>query len=205
MEDVLDLYEEPLDPKRPMVCFDEQPYQLLSDVLEPLPPQPGNPKIQDYNYQRQGVCNFFMMFQPANGWRHVDITEHRTKTDYAQQLKELADVHFPEAEVIRLVQDNLNTHALSSLYDAFSPQEARRLAKRFEFHYTPKHASWLNMAEIEFSVLNGQCTDRRFADREMLKKEIAAWEKERNLKKASVKWQFTTTKAREKLKQAYPL
>lgn len=205
MEDILDLYEEPFDPKRPVVCLDEQPYQHLSDCIEPLAAQPGQSMREDYTYKRRGVCNFFMIFQPLGGWRHVKLTDRRTTLDYAQCLKDIVDLHFPEAEQIRVVQDNLNTHKFSALYEAFDPEEARRLVSKLEFHYTPKHASWLDMAEIEFSALNRQCTQRRFSDRKTLAQNIEAWERRRNQNNTTVKWKFTTRQARLKMKRAYPV
>jgi hypothetical protein len=204
MEDVLDLYAEPYDPARPVVCLDESPKQLIGEVLAPLPVQPGHVARYDHHYQRNGTRNLFILFQPLGGWRHVKITEHRTTQDYAQCLKDLVDIHFPEAEVIRVVQDNLNTHTPWALYETFPPQEAKRILERLEFHYTPKHASWLNMAEIELGVLNSQCLDRRIGEEATLQKEVAAWEEERNAAKATVNWRFTTTKARGTLKRLYP-
>jgi hypothetical protein len=204
MEDVLDLYAEPYDPVRPVVCFDESPFQLIGEVREPLPVQPGQPARYDYHYKRKGTRNLFIFFQPLGGWRHVKITEHRTTQDYAQCMKDLVDIHFPDAEVIRVVQDNLNTHTPWALYKTFAPEEAKRILDRLEFHYTPKHASWLNMAEIEISVLNQQCLDRRIGDETILREEVAAWEEARNAAKATVDWRFKTTNAREKLKRLYP-
>lgn len=205
MEDLLDLYAEPFDPIRPVVCLDEQPYQLLADRVAPLPATPGRDKRQDYTYQRQGTCNFFLMFQPLAGWRQVTITEQRTRWDYAACLKDLAEVYSPATERIRLVQDNLNTHTPAALYETFAPAEARRLVQKFEVHYTPKHASWLNMAELEFAVLNGQCTDRRLPNFLTLRREVECWQQQRNQTKATVQWQFTTRKARETMKRAYPV
>lgn len=205
MENLLDLYAEPFDPLRPVVCFDELPYQLLGDCIEPLFPEPGRCYREDYTYERQGTCNFFMIFQPLAGWRHVKITDRRTALDYAYCLKDIVQVHFPTATCIRLVQDNLNTHKLSALYEAFPPEEARQLVKKLEPHYTPKHASWLNMAETEFSVLSRQCTDQRFPDRARLEQYVTAWEHERNAKKITVNWTFTIAQARKKMKRAYPV
>jgi hypothetical protein len=204
MEDVLYLYAEPYDPMRPVVCFDESPIQLIGEVREPLPVQPGQPARYDYHYKRNGTRNLFMFFQPLRGWRHVKITEHHTTQDYAQCMKDLVDVHFPEAEVIRVVQDNLNTHTPWALYDVFEPQEAKRLLDHLEFHYTPKHASWLDMAEIEFSVLNKQCLNRRIGNETTLQQEVATWEDIRNVAKATVNWRFTSTNARLKLRRLYP-
>jgi len=204
MEDVLDLYAEPYDPARPVVCFDESPKQLIGEVLQPIPMQPGQPACYDYHYKRNGTRNLFIFFQPLQGWRHVKITERRTTQDYAQCMKDLVDLHFPDAEVIRVVQDNLNTHTPWALYEVFAPEEAKRILDRLEFHYTPKHASWLNMAEIEIGVLNTQCLDRRIGDETTLRQEVAAWEEDRNAAKATVDWRFTTTNARVKLERLYP-
>ncbi len=204
MEDVLDLYAEAEDPKRPRVCFDECPYQLISEVRQPLPVQPGRPQCYDYEYKREGTCNLFMFVQPHVGWRHVKVTDRRTKVDFAQCMKDLVDVHFPNAEVIRVILDNLNTHTPAALYEAFEPAEARRIIRKLEFHHTPKHGSWLNMAEIEFSVLAGQCLDRRLPDIATVGSEIAAWEADRNAERATITWRFTTDKARAKLSRLYP-
>ena len=204
MEDVLDLYAEPYDPTRPQVCLDECPYQLLSDVQTPVPVKPGQPARVDSEYEREGTCNLFMFFEPHAGWRHVKVTERRTAKDFAECLKDLVDTHYPEAVQIRLVTDNLNTHTPAALYATFPAEEARRLARKLEWHYTPKHGSWLDMAEVEFSVLARQCLDRRIPDREMLEREVAAWEARRNAAKAMVAWQFTTGQARENLKRLYP-
>lgn len=203
MEDTLDLYAEPYDPRYPHVCFDEVPYQLVAETRVPLPMQPGKPERYDYEYRRNGTCNLFVFFQPA-GWRQVKVTERRTKLDFAQCMKELVDVLFPEAEQIRVTLDNLNTHTPAALYEAFEAAEARRLVRKLEFHYTPKHGSWLNMAEIEISVLTGQCLDRYIPDVTTLKREVAAWQEERNARQATIDWQFTTAKARDKLKRLYP-
>jgi len=204
MEDVLDLYAEPYKSWQPMVCFDERPCQLVSDTLEPLPRKPGRAKRVDYEYERQGVCNAFMLLQPLAGWREVKVTERRTKQDFAQVMRELVDVHFPQAEKIRVVLDNLNTHTPASLYEAFAPQEARRLLKKLEFHYTPKHASWLNMAEIEFSVMVGQCLKRRIGDQVTLTAELSAYVQRRNEARATICWQFDIQQARTKLGSLYP-
>jgi hypothetical protein len=204
MEDVLDLYAESYKGWQPTVCFDERPCQLVDDVLQPLPRKPGRAKRVDYEYQRHGVCNAFMMFQPLAGWRTVKVTERRTKLDFAQVMRELVDIHFPQAETIRVVLDNLNTHNPASLYEAFPPQEARRLLTKLEFHYTPKHASWLNMAEIEFSVMVGQCLKRRIPDMATLARELAAWQRQRNERQATVHWQFDVQQARTKLGRLYP-
>lgn len=204
MEDVLDLYAEPFDPQYPQVCVDERPTQLISEVQQPIPATPGQPERYDYEYRREGTANLFALFQPLAGWRHIEVTAQRTKVDFAKILKDLADVHFPQAARIRLVTDNLNIHHLAVLYDAFPPEEANRLAHKFEFHYTPKHASWLNMVEIELSVLARQCLDRRIGDIETLKREIAAWAQARNAAQATVDWQFTSATARTKLAHLYP-
>ena len=204
MEDILQLYIRPYDPDYPLVCFDESSKQLISEVRKPLPAEPGQAERYDYEYQREGVCNLFMMFEPLVGWRHVEVTDQRTQIDYAQQIKYLVDECYPQAKKIQLAQDNLNTHVRASLYKAFQPAEARRILDKIEFHYTPKHGSWLNMAEIELSVLHRQCLDRRIAHKDVLKQEIAAWEKRRNELSSKVDWQFTTEDARIKLKRLYP-
>jgi transposase len=173
MEDVLELLAEPYDPKRPVVCFDEKPLQLLQDTRDPKPVQPGQPALQDHEYRREGTANIFMTVEPLRGWRHVDVTERRTKLDFAEQMKQLVDMHYPDAPRIRVVLDNLNTHGPASLYAAFEPAEALRIRKRLEFHYTPKHGSWLNPAESEISVLERQCLNRRISDKEMLRLERA--------------------------------
>lgn len=204
MEDVLDLYAEPYDPKRPVVCFDEKLVQLIVETRRPLPMEPGKPERFDYEYRRNGTRNLFMFFQPLAGWRHVKVTERRTKIDFSYCMRDLTDVFFPQAEVIRVVQDNLNTHTPASLYEAFEPTEARRILNRLEFHYTPKHSSWLNMVEIEIGVLSTQCLDRRIPDEDTLRHEIAAWEEPRNAQRITVDWHFTTSDARVKLKRLYP-
>jgi hypothetical protein len=213
MEDVLELYEQAPDPMRPRVCFDEQPYQMLSDVREPLPlepgeredpEKPGKPWRYDYEYERGGSCNLFIFFCPDAAWREVKVTPRRTAVDFAHCMKDLVDTHFPEAEVIRVVMDNLNTHTPGSLYKAFAPEEARRILKRLEFHFTPKHGSWLNMAEIELSVMTGQCLDRRVPDQESVAREVAAWARERNARASNVTWRFTSASARKKLQRLYP-
>lgn len=204
MEDILDLYAEPYEPRRPVVCFDERPYQLLRDKQDPLPMEPGRPRREDYEYEREGRCNLFLIFQPLAGWRHGEVTERRTSEDFAWQMKGLVDEVFPEAEVIRVVLDNLNTHTPAALYQTFPPEEARRLTRKLEFHYTPKHGSWLNMAEIEFSILARQCLNRRLPDRASVCREVKAWEEGRNAAKATVEWRFTTTDARLKLHRLYP-
>jgi hypothetical protein len=204
MEDVLDVYQRPHDPERPMVCLDETSKQLIAETRVPIAAKPGRAARYDYEYQRNGTANLFMMFAPLEGWRHVKVTDRHTALDYAQVLKELSDTHFPNASKIVLVQDNLNTHKPASLYEAFPPAQARRLVERFEWHYTPKHGSWLDMAESELGVLSSQCLDRRIPDQRMLKQEVEAWEKVRNSKHAKADWQFTTANARVKLKRLYP-
>ena len=204
MEDVLDLYTEAYKPWQPVVCFDERPCQLVSDTLEPLPRKPGRARRVDYEYERHGVCNTFMLLQPLAGWREVKVTQRRTKQDFAQVMRELVDVHFPHAEKIRVVLDNLNTHTPASLYEVFSPQEARRVLRKLEFHYTPKHASWLNMAEIEFSVMVGQCLKRRIGDQATLQAELSAYVLRRNQAKATICWQFDLQQARTRLGRLYP-
>jgi hypothetical protein len=204
MEDVLDLYKQPYDPNRPLVCMDETSKQLVSEVIAPLSATPGRLERYDYEYERQGVANLFIFFEPLGGRRHIQVTDQRTKRDWAYFIKELIDIHYPEAELIRLVLDNLNTHVPGALYETFEPQEARRILEKIEFHYTPKHGSWLNMAEIELSALTRQCLDRRIADKELLSTEVSAWETERNEKVVVVNWRFTTEDARIKLKRLYP-
>jgi hypothetical protein len=204
MEDLLDLYEAPPDPKRPKVCFDELPYQIVAETRQPLPARPGVPARVDYEYRRTGTANLFVSFDPARGWRRVSVTDRRTKRDFAHQMRRLVDEDYPAADVIRLVTDNLNTHTPAALYETFPPAEARRIAKKLEFHYTPKHGSWLNMAEIELSVLSGQCLDRRMGDRPTLEHEVATWEDERNRARATVHWRFTSATARAKLQRIYP-
>jgi len=204
MEDILEVYQRPYDPHRPLVCLDETSKQLIAETRVPIAAKPGQPGRHDYEYRRNGTANLFMMFAPLEGWRHVKVTDRHTALDYAQVLKELSDTHFPGSEKIVLVQDNLNTHKPASLYEAFPPVEARRLVERFEWHYTPKHGSWLDMAESELGVLSSQCLDRRIPDQQMLKEEVEAWEAERNRKHAKADWQFTTADARVKLKRLYP-
>ena len=204
MEDILEVYQRPYDPKRPLVCLDETSKQLIAETRVPIAAKPGRPARHDYEYRRNGTANLFMMFAPLEGWRRVKVTNRHTALDYAQVLKELSDTHFPGSEKIVLVQDNLNTHKPASLYEAFPPAEARRLVERFEWHYTPKHGSWLDMAESELGVLSSQFLDRRIPDQKMLKEEVEAWEAERNRKHAKADWQFTTADARVKLKRLYP-
>ena len=204
LEDVLDLYAEPEDPRYPQVCFDESPVQLTSETRQPLPAQPGQPVRYDTEYKREGTANLFLFVQPLRGWRHVNVTKQRTQQDFAQQMRLLVDQYFPAAQRIRLVVDNLNTHTPASLYSVFPPDEARRITRKLEFHYTPKHGSWLNMAECELAVLAGQCLDRRIPSIEVLREEIAAWQGPRNHLQTKINWQFGTETARVKLKRLYP-
>jgi transposase len=204
MEDVLDLYAEPPDPKRPVVCFDESPTQLIGEVREPIPAEPGHPERYDYEYRRNGTVNLFVFLDAHHSWRKVKVTDRRTSEDFAACMRDLTDIHFPESDKIRVVLDNLSTHSDAALYQAFPAPEARRVLRRLEFHYVPKHASWLNMVEIEIGVLRGQCLDRRIAEREQLVSEIAAWERQRNAEGARIKWMFTAEKARSKMARAYP-
>ena len=203
MEDVLEVYRRPRDPNKPLLCIDESSKQLTLETRTPIPMQSEQLWREDYEYERNGTVNMFMMFAPL-GWRHVKVTDRRTAIDYAHLLKRASDVDFPNAEKILLVQDNLNTHNWSSLYEAFTADEARRLVERFEWHYTPKHGSWLDMAESELGALTKQCLDRRIPDKKTIIKEIAAWERERNKNKTKADWQFTTADARVKLKRLYP-
>ncbi len=213
MEDALDLYEEPYDSKRPKVCFDETNKQLIGEKRLPLPAKPGQPACYDYEYKRNGTRNLFMFCEPQRGWRHVEVTLQRTMQDFAKQMQWLVDVAYPDAEVVRVVLDNLNTHRPASLYETFPPAEARRILKKLEFHYTPKHASWLNeleggshlnMAEIELSILGRQCLDRRIEDERTLTQELAAYEQRRNNARATINWRFTSQEARVKLQRLYP-
>ena len=205
MEEVLDLYEEPYDSKRPVVCFDEMPYQMVAEKRVPIPARPGRPERYDYEYERRGVRNLFMFFEPTASWRHIDVKERRTAIDFAQQMRKLADEHYPEAEKIRVVLDNLNTHTPAALYEAFEPREARRILGKLEFHYTPKHGSWLNQVEVEFSVLCRECIGgRRIPDQGTLEKEAGAWERDRNERGATVDWRFSVEDAREKVERLYP-
>lgn len=205
MEDVLDVYELPYDSARPVVCMDDKPYQLLGDAREPLPMRPGSDQKIDFEYVRNGTCSIFAFVEPLGGTHHVSVHEHRTAIDWATEIKYLSDEMFPDAEKIILVMDNLNTHKAASLYKAFPPTEARRILKRLEIHYTPKHGSWLNMAEIELNVLTRQCLSRRINDIDLLRKELAAWETERNQNKSKILWHFRTGDAREKLISLYPV
>jgi hypothetical protein len=202
MEDVLDLYEQPYDPKHPVICFDERPCQLIGDAIIPIPIKPGSPKKEHYEYIRNGTCCVFLAFEPLAGKRLICVKEHRTMVDYADFMRLLAD-QYPEAETILLVQDNLNTHTAGSFYNALPPEDAFQLAGRFEYHYTPKKGSWLNMAEIELSALSKQCLDRRIADMKRLIDEVSAWEKERNVIGATVRWRFNKDNARVKLQRHY--
>jgi DDE superfamily endonuclease len=203
-EDVLELYQQPYDPASPVVNMDEKPLQLVKETRQPLPAKPGKPLRYDYEYERVGTANVFLFTEPLTGWRTVDVCEQRTGVDWAHQVKHLLDDHYPAADKVRLVCDNLNTHKVASLYEAFEPAEARRLARRLELHHTPKHGSWLNIAEIELSVLSKQCLDRRMADLETVRHETKAWERKRNTQQTGVDWQFTTEEARIRLKRLYP-
>jgi len=202
MEDILDLYEEAYDRKYPVVCMDERPCQLIDDILTPIPMKSGKAMKVDYEYERKGTCNVFIACEPLTGWRYVEVRKRRTKVDYAAFMEKVS-LMFPDADVIRVVQDNLNTHTYGSFYENFEAEKARSLKNRFEFHYTPKKASWLNMAEIELSALSRQCLDRRIGYVETLERESKAWELERNRKKIKIQWRFTTNNAREKLKRHY--
>ena len=204
LEDVLDLYAEPYDPKRPVVCFDETSTQLLAETRAPMPPRPGRPQRQDYEYRREGTRNLFLACEPLAGWRQVAVTQRRTMRDFAHQMRWLVDEAYPEVPVVRVVLDNLNTHRTASLYETFPAVEARRIAKRLEFHYTPKHGSWLNMAEIEFSVLSHSCLRQRIPDQEALGREVQALVRERNAAQSITNWRFNTQNARTKLHRLYP-
>jgi transposase len=204
MEDVLDLYAEAPDPRRPVVCFDESPTQLIGEVRQPIPATPGQRERYDCEYRRNGTANLFVFLDAHQPWRTVKVTERRTARDFAECMRDLVDLHYPKAELIRVVLDNLSTHSPGALYEAFPAPEARRILRRLEFHYTPKHASWLNMVEIEIGVLQSQCLDRRIGDRKTLQTEVAAWEDRRNTTGARIKWMFTTQQARIKLLRAYP-
>ena len=204
MEDVLDIYHRPYSPEHPLVCIDESSKQQVMETRQSIEAKPGQVERYDYEYERNGVSNLFMLFAPFEGWRHVQVTDRRTKVDFAHCIKDLLTIHYPHAEMVTLVMDNLNTHHPSSLYDAFEPAEAKSLLDRCDFHYTPKHGSWLNMAEIEFSALQRQCLDRRIPDQATLREEIAAWEERRNAHEVTVNWRFTTADARIRLKRLYP-
>jgi len=204
MEDVLQTYLRAYDPRYPVVCFDEACKQLFGEVRSALPVRPGRPARIDYEYERKGVCHQLLMCEPLRGWRHVKVTARRTRRDYAEGVRDLVDRYYPQAKQIRLVQDNLNTHDGASLYEAFSPAEARRILDKIEFHYTPKHGSWLNMAETEINIMNSQCLNRRLDSQSLIATEVAAWEKKRNLAKARIHWTFTLAAARRKLRKLYP-
>jgi hypothetical protein len=205
MEDILDLYAEPYQPAYPVICFDELPYQMVSETQLPVPMQTGKPLRYDFEYRREGTCNLFLLLQPLAGWRHIQVTARRTKQDFAWCMQDLVEIHFPQAEKIRGVLDNLNTHSPAAFYEAFPPDQARRLTKKLEFHYTPEHSSWLNMAEVEISVLTEQCLDRRLGSLVIVVKEVGAWEAERNAARATIDWRFTIPNARDKLKKLYPV
>lgn len=202
---MLELYGDSYDPQEPVVCFDERPVQLVSETRVPLPAEPGKPERYDYEYKREGTCNLFAFFQPLQGWRQIKVTQRRTSEDFALCMQYLVDVLFPEAAQIHLVLDNLNTHTPAALYQTFSPQEALRILSKLEFHYTPKHGSWLNMVELEFSVLSRQCLERRIPSIAELRQEIEAWEQERNQNRATVNWRFSTVDARTKFERLYPI
>lgn len=204
MEDVLDVYHRSYDPMRPMVCMDESSKQLIGEVHVPIPVAPGHPVLHDDEYVRNGVAQIFLEVEPLGGKRHVELTKHRKKVDWAKFIKGMLDERYADAKKVVLVMDNLNTHSISSLYEAFSPKEARRLAERLEIHYTPKHGSWLNIAEIELSVLKGQCLDRRIPAMDLMQKEVRIWESHRNNRQSKINWQFTTIDARIKLQHLYP-
>jgi hypothetical protein len=204
MEDVIQTYLLPYDPMYPVVCFDEACKQLFGQVRAVQPPEPGRTAKQDYEYERKGVCHQLMMCEPLRGWRHVKVTQRRTRRDYAECVQELVDVYYPRAEKIRLVQDNLNTHDGASLYETFAPEQARRILDKIEWHYTPKHGSWVNMAETEIGIMNGQCLDRRLDSQALIAQEVAAWENKRNERKARIHWRFTLAAARQKLRKLYP-
>ena len=204
MEDVLEVYKRPYDPAFPVVCLDETNRQLIEETRKAIPVGPGRPKRTDYEYRRKGVVNLFMMFEPLKAQRHVKLTEQRTRKDWAECIRDLVNVYYPEAEKVVLVEDNLNTHTVGSLYETFEPEEARRLAEKIELHYTPKHGSWLNMAEIEIGVLSRQCLSQYIPTEEKMRREVTAWEQKRNQTNATVDWQFTTADARIKLKKLYP-
>ena len=204
MEDVLEVYKRPYDPALPVVCLDETNRQLIEETRKAIPLGPGRPKRTDYEYRRKGVVNLFMMFELLKARRHVKLTDQRTRKDWAECIRDLVNIYYPEAEKVVLVEDNLNTHTVGSLYEAFEPEEARRLAENIEFHYTPKHGSWLNMAEIEIGVLSRQCLSQYIPTKRLMCTEVTAWEQKRNQANATVDWQFTTADARIKLKRLYP-
>ena len=204
MEDILDLYQQPRDPRRPLVCMDEQPKQLIKETRTPRRPTPGHPARVDYEYERAGTANVFLFVAPLEGHRHVDVTKRRTAVDWAHQIRRLVDIDYPDAAVIRLVMDNLNTHTVASLYAAFPPDEARRIARKLDIHYTPKHGSWLNIAEVELNALTRQCLRRRIPDLPKMRREVDAWQTDRNATLVGVNWRFTTDDARIKLRTLYP-
>ncbi|PKM81209.1 MAG: IS630 family transposase [Firmicutes bacterium HGW-Firmicutes-14] len=204
MEDILDLYQQPFDEDYPVICMDEKPYQLLDEARSPIPMKPEKPARRDSEYKRNGTCSIFLFTEPLAGWRHVAVYERRTRIDWANEIRELLEVHYPDAPKIRLVMDNLNTHSIASLYEAFIPETARRLAKRLEIHYTPKHGSWLNIAEIELGAMTRQCLGRRIPSLKDLSLELREWESSRNNNQKGVDWQFTTDDARIKLRRLYP-
>jgi len=204
MEDVLDLYQQPFNEDYPVICMDEKPYQLLDEARNPIPMKPGKPERQDSEYKRNGTCCIFLFTEPLAGWRHTTVHERRTRIDWANEIRELLEIHYPNAPKIRLVMDNLNTHSIASLYEAFNPETARKLAKRLEIHYTPKHGSWLNIAEIELGAMTRQCLGRRIPSLMELSLELREWESTRNKKQKGVDWQFTTDDARIKLRRLYP-
>jgi len=204
MEDILDLYQQPFDESYPVICMDEKPYQLLGEIRNPIPIAPGKPERRDGEYVRNGTCSIFIFTEPLAGWRHVAVCERRTRIDWANQIRELLEIYYPDTPKIRLVMDNLNTHSISSLYEAFEPEIARKLARRLEIHYTPKHGSWLNIAEIELSAMTRQCLDRRISSITDLRLELSEWESLRNKNQKGVDWQFITDDARTKLRRLYP-
>lgn len=204
MEEVLDVYAAPEDPRKPRICFDEMPYQMIAETRTPLPMEAGVPERYDYEYERKGTCNLFLFFNPFTGWRHLTVTAQRTKQDFAHAMKFLVDELCPDADLIEVVLDQLNTHTKAALYATFAPQEAHRIARKLKFVHTPKHGSWLNMAEIEFSVAARQCLDRWLPDHETVQSELEAWQADRNAQKIGIDWQFTTEKARQKLQRLYP-
>lgn len=204
MEEVLDLYQQPYDENEPLVCFDESSKQLIGETRDPLPMEAGKPQRYDTEYERKGTANIFMFFEPLGNWRHVEVTDRRTKIDFAHCMQALVDDFYPDADLVHVVMDNLNTHKLASLYEAFPAEKAHRIARRLQFHYTPKHGSWLNMAEIELSILSRQCLSRRIDTKLILSQEVQAWESERNHTESTIDWRFTTKDARIKLKHLYP-
>jgi len=204
MEDILRLYKQPVNPKKPLICMDETTKQLVKEVICPIPAAPGIPARYDHEYERNGVCDLFMFYEPFRGKRYVSVTDHRTRVDWALEIKNLLDHHYPNAEKVTLVMDNLNTHSGASFYEAFPPDEARRLLDRLEIHYTPKHGSWLNIAEIELRIVSTQCLNRRIPDKKTLKRELATWQKDHNVLKSKIDWRFSVDDARIKLRRLYP-